>query len=78
MIIVFVVPSIKNIGPTNQLLILIEGLLNKYACVHVVTFTRHASDNELLPHFPKLGVIVYEFKRSKLSLLKNIFNLWQL
>ncbi len=75
MIIVFLTPSLKNIGPTRQLMMLVQALLKKKYEVHIVTFPRSLVDNEKKNDFTRLGAKVHELYRSKTSMLKNILQL---
>lgn len=78
MIIVFLTPSLKNIGPTRQLMMLAQGALKIGHEVHIVTFPRSELDNEKKDDFINLGAKVYEFSRSKFSILKNMLQLRKL
>lgn len=78
MVIIFVVPTLKNIGPTRQLKMLIQGLAEANHKIHIVTFPREESENELKEYFNQINVNIISFKRTKLSLLKNVLQLKKL
>ena len=68
---VYIVPTLKDIGPTRQLRALVSSLKQENYSITIITF-RKENDNELIDVFQKIGIDIYQLSRTKTSLLKNI------